>query len=76
MTLKTGNFKKFSLFIKMLSTALNKQSDTVFIDLLTYADLEALKQRKLQGNTQLNATTNNNNNKRYLILTYVAEFDK
>jgi hypothetical protein len=80
MSLKTGNFKKFSLFVKMLSSALSKASETVFIDLLTFQDLEALKARKQQSagmaaGAQKNAVAAAQN-KRYIILTYVAEFDK
>jgi coiled-coil domain-containing protein 61 len=44
---KTGNFKKFDVFAKMLVTALNTGSESVFVDLLTYRDLEALRARKL-----------------------------
>lgn len=87
MSLKTGNFKKFSLFVRMLSSALGKTSETVFIDLLTFQDLEALKARKqgahahaqTQAQTQQRAQTAavaQAQNKRYIILTYVAEFDK
>lgn len=81
MTLKTGNFKKFSMFLKMFSTALSKHSDTVFIDLLTFNDLQALKERKMKKNGINNMQAANReasiaNNKRYIILTYVAEFDK
>lgn len=39
ITNKTGSFKKFAVFVKMLMGALRQQSDTVFLDLLTYADL-------------------------------------
>lgn len=41
LTLKTGNSKKFAVFVKMLAVALSPTpSDTVFIDLLTHTDLE------------------------------------
>ena len=84
MSLKTGNFKKFTLFIKMLSSALSKSSEHVFIDLLTFEDLEALKVRKLQAAGQPIPNVTNPQkqqmaqaqNKRYMILTYVVEFDK
>jgi coiled-coil domain-containing protein 61 len=46
ITHKAGNFKKFSLFTKMLYSAFSKTNDSVFIDLLTLADLEMLKARK------------------------------
>eukprot|EP01138_Halocafeteria_seosinensis_P000342 gb/GECG01000354.1/.p1 GENE.gb/GECG01000354.1/~~gb/GECG01000354.1/.p1 ORF type:complete len:209 (+),score=24.72 gb/GECG01000354.1/:1-627(+) len=39
ITHKTGNFKRFSVLVKMLTAALAQQSDSVFIDLLTFADL-------------------------------------
>jgi hypothetical protein len=79
ITSKTGNFKKFPIFVRMLHTALQQDSDSCFIDLLTYQDLEVLKAKKAAA-----ANTNNNNNmrqlppsnKRYLILTYLSEFDR
>jgi hypothetical protein len=46
LTKKTENSKKFAVFVKMLSTALSRANETVFIDLLTTADLEMLKARK------------------------------
>eukprot|EP00462_Mataza_sp_D1_P008184 CAMPEP_0175164268 /NCGR_PEP_ID=MMETSP0087-20121206/26306_1 /TAXON_ID=136419 /ORGANISM="Unknown Unknown, Strain D1" /LENGTH=629 /DNA_ID=CAMNT_0016453255 /DNA_START=52 /DNA_END=1941 /DNA_ORIENTATION=- len=75
MTHKTGNFKKFSVFVTMLSTALSRHSESVFIDLLTYADLEMLKTRKT-GKPPSTSGAAVKNNKRYLILTYVVEFDR
>jgi hypothetical protein len=63
----------------MLLSAVKQQSDSVFVDLLTYQDLELLKSKKARAQGQqpppppraLQA-----NNKRYLILTYAAEFDR
>jgi coiled-coil domain-containing protein 61 len=76
ITTKTGNFKKLPVFIKMLRAALRQDSDTVFVDLLTYADLEALKARRSGGADTPLASSIPPNNKRYLILTYAAEFDR
>ena len=75
MTQKTGNFKKFNVFVRMLATALKRdqKSEVVFADLLTYADLEMLRSR--QTRKPLN-TAARPNNKRYLILTYAVEFDR
>ena len=75
VTQKTGNFKKFSVFVKMLTTSLKRdqKSETVFADLLTYSDLEMLRSR--QTRKPLN-TAARPNNKRYLILTYAVEFDR
>lgn len=74
---KTGNFKKFPVFVKMLLSSVIKSSDAVFLDILTYQDLEMLKARKQKANTSM--TTNPEkmkNNKRYMILTYSVEYDK
>eukprot|EP00656_Telonema_subtile_P021421 TRINITY_DN2245_c0_g1_i1.p3 TRINITY_DN2245_c0_g1~~TRINITY_DN2245_c0_g1_i1.p3 ORF type:complete len:194 (-),score=63.63 TRINITY_DN2245_c0_g1_i1:1156-1737(-) len=76
ITHKTGNFKKFSVFLKMLITSLSPSgSDTVFVDLLTYNDLEMLKNRKARKQPSA-APAGKPNNKRYLILTYAVEFDR
>ena len=76
ITTKTGNFKKFGVFHKMLVAAVVDQSESVFIDLLTYADLEALKNKRQGGDGQAKPSNAKLNNKRYLILTYAAEYDR
>lgn len=97
ITRKTGSFKRFDVLVKMLVGALQARTETVFLDLLTYADLEALRVRKAGGGsatasatasgttparTAATTTTTTSsssltiNTKRYLILTYVAEFDR
>jgi coiled-coil domain-containing protein 61 len=61
----------------MLRAALRQDTDTVFVDLLTYADLEALKARRSSGADEAPLSCSiPPNNKRYLILTYAAEFDR
>lgn len=70
ITQKTGNFKKFPVFIKMLCSALKEESSSVYIDVLTAQDLEELKRKKL-GTTAPTTST-----KRYLILTSTNDFDK
>ncbi len=47
ITQKAGSYKKFDIFVKMLASAFTKDSESVFVDLLTYSDLEMLKARKL-----------------------------
>ncbi|MCO5571959.1 hypothetical protein L7F22_025710 [Adiantum nelumboides] len=74
MTQRTGNYKKFSVFVKMLYSAILQESDSVFVDLLTYSDLESLKSRKTRTSDRSKQSLNNN--KRFLILTYVGEFDR
>eukprot|EP00903_Cladosiphon_okamuranus_P009943 g9436.t3 len=89
ITQKTGSAKKFPVFVKMLLDALGEKhggSGTVFVDLLTYADLELLKARrvghakqKLQGpggSGSGGGGGSSGNNKRYLILTYAGEYDR
>jgi len=46
ITQKTGNSKKFPVFVKMLLRSLEGKSDSVFVDILTRHDLLMLKQRK------------------------------
>ncbi|XP_034539833.1 coiled-coil domain-containing protein 61 [Notolabrus celidotus] len=78
LTRKTGNFKQFPIFCSMLESAVRKASDSVTLDLLTYADLELLRNRKAgvvsrpRGHQQSSALTA----KRYLILIYTVEFDR
>ncbi|KAF4039541.1 hypothetical protein GN244_ATG08374 [Phytophthora infestans] len=80
LTRQTGNSKRFPVFVQMLLTALHRRSDTVFVDLLTAADLDLYRQRKLQPGAISeglpSAASNTNNGKRYLILTYAVEFDR
>jgi coiled-coil domain-containing protein 61 len=62
----------------MLCSGFSRDSDSVFVDLLTYADLEMLKARKTgqaasAGNSIPSSKTQH---KRYIILTYQSEFDR
>ena len=52
ITARTGNYKKFAVFARMLLAALRRDSDAVAVDLLTYADLEALRARRAGGADQ------------------------
>lgn len=80
LTHKTGNFKQFHIFTSMLESAITQSSDSVSLDLLTFADLESLRQRKVgtaAAKTSIPANrTVSLNSKRYLILTYTVEFDR
>lgn len=86
ITRRTGNFKPFSVFLKMLVSAMDRDSESVYLDVLTSRDLEMLRQRA-SGPSPTNGgppgtdrgpqqTQQQSNKKRYLILTYQAEFDK
>ncbi|PRW56091.1 coiled-coil domain-containing 61-like isoform X1 [Chlorella sorokiniana] len=91
ITAKTGSFKRFPVFVKMLLSAVRQESDSVFVDLLTFADLELLRSKRASagsgastaaaaaGQAQQAAAPSApppGHNKRYLILTYAAEFDR
>ena len=86
---KTGSFKKFAVFATMLVAAVvNESSESVSVDLLTYADLERLKRgaRAVQGppatrpaSARLRETRETSramSQKRYLIMTHADEFDR
>ena len=83
MTLKTGNFKKFSLFVEMLFSGLDKSTNTISYDILTMKDLQE-KGRKSDnerfdkpgaerlGSERLDLL----DTKLYLIVTYAVAFDR
>ncbi|XP_062968261.1 centrosomal protein CCDC61 isoform X2 [Cynocephalus volans] len=77
LTHKTGNFKQFNIFCNMLESALTQSSESVTLDLLTYTDLESLRNRKMGGRPgSLAPRSAQLNSKRYLILIYSVEFDR
>jgi len=81
VTQRTGNAKRFDVFVKMLVSALAQESDAVYLDVLTARDLEMLRRHAnpQAGNPQGPPATTGaaaQSDKRYLILTYRAEFDK
>nr|XP_023399811.1 LOW QUALITY PROTEIN: coiled-coil domain-containing protein 61 [Loxodonta africana] len=77
LTHKTGNFKQFNIFCNMLQSALTQSSESVTLDLLTYTDLESLRNRKMGGRQgPLAPRSAQLNSKRYLILIYSVEFDR
>ena len=101
LTNKTGTFKKFNVFVKMLLSAAKSQqmdqgienvdpgSNVVSLALLTQQDLVELKNKKagnsggpassnniLSGGSQGQVPEANRYDKKYLILTFEAEFEK
>ncbi|NXH38535.1 CCD61 protein, partial [Dicaeum eximium] len=77
LTRKTGNFKQFGIFCSMLESALTQSSDSVSLELLTFADLETLHSRKVGAITRPPPSTSSPlSTKRYLILVYSVEFDR
>ena len=55
-------------------------SDSVTLDLLTYADLELLKAQKAETETRRmpagQSVASAPSNKKYLLVTYTVEFDR
>jgi len=69
----------FLLIFLLLIFFVLQASESVSLDLLTYADLESLRQRKSGSAAKPNSVpqrTVSLNSKRYLILTYTVEFDR
>lgn len=62
----------------MLLTALTKSSESVMIEIFSYQDLELLRSKngEQRSNPSISFNKPIKNNKRYLILTYLVEFDK
>ncbi|KAI8816839.1 uncharacterized protein EV422DRAFT_271705 [Fimicolochytrium jonesii] len=86
ITKKTGNFKRYSVFLEMLVSSLKKPSQIVQLDFLTTSDLEALKKTQRGGADPLpgepsawkpsDAPDDKAWKKVYLILTYAVAFDR
>lgn len=80
LTQKTGNYKRFDTFMAMVKSGLLSTSQCVTLDLLTFEDLELLKNKKHQVRNFAPSYSSNlsttSNNRRYLIVTYTVEFDR
>jgi hypothetical protein len=84
LTHQVGNYKKYPVFVKMLISGISGDSENVYVNLLTYNDLQLLKARKLGAvsssfsSTQSTTTSTHHQSqsKRYVILTYASEFDR
>jgi coiled-coil domain-containing protein 61 len=85
ITTKIGSYKSFHVILKMLMSALAKESETVMVELLSFRDLEAMRMKRSMNNsnTSLMSESVSNNlldpvkmNKKYLIITYANEFEK
>jgi coiled-coil domain-containing protein 61 len=69
----------------MLSSSFSRDNESVFVDILTFSDLEMLKARKLGSSTGSSMSSHSMSasgagvkqyQKRYVILTYCSEFDR
>ncbi|KAH8852604.1 Coiled-coil domain-containing protein [Schistosoma japonicum] len=77
LTKKTGNFKRFDVFCSMIQSALSKRSHFLKLDLLNYEDLNEIRRIKILNDClPPQCPVAVSGNKRYLILSYITEFDK
>ena len=79
ITTKAGSYKTFHLFIKILYSALKKESNSVFFDILNYKDLEELRTKNQSNINNLSQSQSmldsQKLNKKYLIISYTNEFE-
>jgi len=68
VTRKTGNSKRFNVYLRMLQAALDGSSRSVQLELVSHSQMEALRARR-QPESKPDSPL-------YLILTYDVEFDK
>ena len=66
LTSKTGNFKKFQVFLKMLISGFEKTSQSVVLDVLTQDEFDQIR----------NDAKSRKEPKLLLIMTYLVEFDR
>lgn len=71
ITGKTGHYQPFDAFVRMLASAVDEVSTEAFLDVLTYGDLLALKNRRKPN--AADGSSSSANNKRYVILTHTAQ---
>lgn len=71
VTRKTGNFKRFAVFVRMVLAAIEGSSRSVLLELISQGQMEALRAKK-----QSIGTNSPSPGRLYLILTYSVEFDK
>uniref|UniRef100_A0A0X3PZQ3 Coiled-coil domain-containing protein 61 n=1 Tax=Schistocephalus solidus TaxID=70667 RepID=A0A0X3PZQ3_SCHSO len=77
MTKRTGNFKNFKVFTSMLYNVAKKTSSSLTIDLVSYEDLEALRQTATKDEARsISSKKPVDKQRRYLILTYISDFDR
>jgi len=71
VTRKTGNFKRFAVFVRMALAAIEGSSRSVQLELISQGQMEALRAKKqsIEANSSFPGRL-------YLILTYTVEFDK
>ncbi|KAI9216643.1 hypothetical protein BC828DRAFT_293377 [Blastocladiella britannica] len=73
VTRKTGNFKKFDVFVNMLVSGMSQSEPSIHLDLLTTQDLESLNQSGSSSSTTLPPLPAD---RRFLIMSYLVSFDR
>ncbi|TGZ63832.1 hypothetical protein CRM22_006691 [Opisthorchis felineus] len=74
LTRKTGSFRQFDTFCSMLHTSLREFIPSLQLDFMSFDELDSI--RKTQSNVASKLPLSNRQDKRYLILSYVTDFDK
>lgn len=72
VTRKTGNYKRFPVYIKMLLAAMDGSSKSVLLELVSHQQMDALRAKKRSQPS----SSSRPDSRLYLILTYSVEFDK
>ena len=70
LSAKAGSEKTFSVFCKLLYTAFQGKNQDLHLDFYSYQDLECIRNR-MPLTTSLNPSQ-----KKYLIISYITDFDK
>lgn len=76
LTEKACSARRYGAFIAMLLAALRRTSSSVSLDILSFSDLAAMKAGSSQRASSLTGHRAAASSKRYLILTYMSEFER
>ena len=84
ITKKLENHKKFAIFVKMLISGIEGESKSVMVDILSEKEIALLKTKRktntstssLEQSMRSEDARKKNPGKRYIIVTYIVEFDK
>ncbi|VDD75047.1 unnamed protein product [Mesocestoides corti] len=78
LTRKTGNYKSYGIFVTMLYAVSFNKSKSLILDLVDYEDLENFRKSNMINEKPLVLQPDRQRRpqRRYLILTYISDFDK
>ena len=83
MTRKTGNFKRFIVFLEMLVAGMKRRDQSVPLDVMTYDDIQSMAKLPTKENAldqrrkkSIHGKSTKNQKRRYLVLSYAAAYDR